>query len=205
MQMGVLRLGEVGIELRESHIGYRLPVTAGGFDITVVLMIEGMLLDTIEKRQRIVKGLMITRSPGIFRQAVDGKADGIELLAGVQRLSLIVETPIDTAILLVDEVTDEVVLGIGGRLQIAFVFQHAIGGREGPEDAGIEDCSLLRICMKHLLTVDTPVEPSVLPVYHLGLPERQDVLHKHILHLLTHRLRIHILTNKVNGNSSVRY
>ena len=168
-------------------------------------MVEGVLLDTIEERQRIVKGLMITRSPGIFRQAVDGKADGIELLAGVQRLSLIVETPIDTAILLVDEVTDEVVLGIGGRLQIAFIFQYTIGGREGPEDAGIEDCSLLRICMQHLLTVDTPVEPSVLTVYHLGLPERQDVLHKYILHLLTHRFYIHVVILLLHDISSVRY
>ena len=75
---------------------------------------------------------MITRGPRILRQAIDGKADGIKLLAGIQRLPLIVQTPIDATVFFVDKVTDEVVLGIGGRFQIAFVFQHTIGGREGP-------------------------------------------------------------------------
>ena len=77
-------------------------------------MVERVLLDAVEELQGIVKCLAVARGTDIFRQAVDGKADGVELLARVQGLPFAVEAPVDAAKLLVDEVADEVVLGASG-------------------------------------------------------------------------------------------
>ena len=158
-------------------------------------MIQRMLLNAVIELQGILQSLSVACGPHIFRQAVEGKADGIELLAGVQGLTFVVQAPKDTTILLVDEMLDEVIFGIGCRLQILRLLQHTIGSRERPEDTGIEDGTLLCIRMEHLMTINTSIEPSVLTVYHLCLPERQDVVFQDILHFQLHHIQalVHFL------------
>ena len=68
--------------------------------------------------QRILQSLAIAGSSHIFRQSVDRKTDGIELLAGVQWLSLVIDTPKDTAILRIDKVLDNIVLRPLSHLQV---------------------------------------------------------------------------------------
>ena len=150
-----------------------------------------MFLDAVVQVKRIFQGLPVARGTDIFRQSVEGKADGIELLPGVLGLSLVVEAPIDATIFLVDEMIDEIVLGVGGRLQILLLTQDTVGSRERPEDTGIEDSPLLCLGMQHLLGIDTPIEAPVLAIHHLGAPEVQDVLLKNILHLTFHCTDIH--------------
>ena len=183
--MGVLRLGEIGIEFRQSHVGDRLPVARLGFDVTIELAVEGMILYALKQLDGVVKSLPVSCGADIFRQAVEGEADGVELLACVQRLPLVVDAPIDSTILLVDKVLDKVLFRIGGSLQILILSRHAISSRERPEDAGIEDGPLLSLRMKHFLSVDTSIESTVLAVDHLRLPEMQDVVLQHILHLFS--------------------
>ena len=193
VQVGVLRFGEVGIELRQAHIGNGLPVAGHGLDIAVVFCVEGMLLNAVEQLQGTLQSLPVASGTGILRHAVEGKADGIELLAGVQRHPLVVHAPVDTAILLVNEVLDEVLLGTGSHFKVftnllllvtcLLPLQHPIGCRERPEDAGIENGSLFGLGVQHTRAVHTSVESAMLAVYHLVHPEGQDVRGEHLLHL----------------------
>lgn len=68
------------------------------------------------ERDGIIERLAVTRGTCIFRKSVDGEADGIELLLGVAGLAFIVKTPIGAAILLVDEMIDDIVFGASGQL-----------------------------------------------------------------------------------------
>ena len=79
-------------------------------------MVEGVLLDAVEELQGIVQGLAVAGGTGILRQAVDGEADGVELLLRVLGPAQVVEAPVDAALLLVDEVVNDVVLGPRGSL-----------------------------------------------------------------------------------------
>ena len=47
MQVGVLRLRVVGIQFRQAHVFYHAPLSRAGFDVAVVLFVEGVLLDTV--------------------------------------------------------------------------------------------------------------------------------------------------------------
>ena len=49
MQMGVLRLGIVGIQVRQTHVGNLAPLAGLGLDIAVVHVVERVLLDGIEE------------------------------------------------------------------------------------------------------------------------------------------------------------
>ena len=83
--------------------------------------------------------------------------------------------------------------------------EHSIGGRKRPEDAGIEDSTLFCLGMKHLMAIDSAVETPILAVYHLRLPEIQDVILQHILHLVSQYLGIHhyLVNLQSNERSSV--
>ena len=79
-----------------------------------MLVVEGVVLDAFEELQGIVECLAVARGASIFREAVDGKADGIELLLGIEGIAFVVDAPIDTAVFVVDEMVDEVILGARG-------------------------------------------------------------------------------------------
>ena len=64
-------------------------------------MVKGMLLNTTIELDGLFQCLFVASGAYILRQAVDGKADGIELLLRVLWLSLVVKAPIDTTILFV--------------------------------------------------------------------------------------------------------
>ena len=106
-----------------------------------------MFFNTVIQVESVLQGLSVTRGTGIFRQAVDGKADSIELLLRVLGLSLVVETPIHATIFRVDEMIDEITLGTICNFQILRFAKHSIGCREGPQDTGIQDGALVGISM----------------------------------------------------------
>ena len=199
VKMGVLRLGIVGIKVRQAHVGNGLPVTCTSLYVAVVLRIKGVLLDAVEKLQGILQRLTVARGTGILGESVDGEPYGIELLLRVERIALVINAPIDAAVFRVDEVVDEVVLGTGGGSEVSpnsvlsgFVAEssasgteitigtrgaeYAIGCRERPEDAGIQYSTLLGLRMQHAPPVHATIEAAVLAVLHLVKPETQDVV-----------------------------
>ena len=77
-----------------------------------------MFLDTLEERNGVVERLAVTRSTGIFRQSIDHKANGIELLLGVEGVAFGIDTPIHTAILRIEEMVENIVLGTCGSSKV---------------------------------------------------------------------------------------
>ena len=143
-----------------------------------------MLFYAVIQIERVLQGLSVTRGTGIFRQTVDGKANGIELLLRVLRLTLVVETPIHAPIVGIDKMIDEITLGTICHFQIFWFAKHPISRRESPQDTGIQDGALIGIGMQYILIVDTSVETTVLLVLHLVNPKAKDVVFQHLAHLL---------------------
>ena len=192
VQMSVLRFRVVRIKLREPHVSYWLPVTCGSLDIAIILAVEGVFLNTLIEFNSIIERLMVACRTGILRHSVDGEADSIELLLRVEWLSLIVHTPKDATILLVNEVVNNILLGPCSSLQIFWIAQHTIGCRERPQDTSIQDGAFLCLGMQFLTAINTTIEAPVLTILHLVEPEAQDILLKNILHFPTHS---HIITH----------
>ena len=182
--MCVLRLGEVGVQLGEPHIGNLAPLAGARFDVAVVLGIQGIFLDALIERDCLLKGFLVTRGPCIFREAVNGKADGVELLTGIERTAQIIHTPEHAAELAVDEVGQKILLGARGSLQILGIAQHTVGSRERPQNTCIEDSTSFGLGMEHALSVDAAIETAVFVVLHFLYPEWQDILAEHLKHFV---------------------
>ena len=194
VQMGVLRLGVVGIELRETHVGYLAPLPCASLDVSVVLAVEGVFLYAVKQFQGIVERLMVARSTCIFRQTINGEANGIKLLLRVERAPLAVDAPEHPTMLLVVEMVDEVSLCPVGSLQVLRLAQHTVSRGEGPQDASVEYRPLLRVGMQHPHAVHAPVKASVRLIHHVAEPEVEDVVFQDIPHFLPHFVHYSIHT-----------
>ena len=190
MQMGILRLREVGIQLRQAHISNGAPLSCASFNITVMLAIESMFLNAVIEIQSIFQCLTVSRSPCILRESIDSKTNCIELFLGIQRLPFVIHTPIDATILRVYEMLYQIILGTSSRIQILLVTQNTICCRERPEDTGIKNCSFFCLWMQHATAVNTSIKATMLVVLHLIKPETQNVVLQHILHFLFHCLNL---------------
>ena len=132
MQMGVLRLGVVGIQLRETHVGNLAPFSCAGLDISVIDNIERVLFDTLKELDGIVESFLVASGTHIFAQAVDHESYGIKLLFGVLGIALAVERPVGAAIFAVDEMGNDIVLGSRCHFEILAFAEHTVCSREGP-------------------------------------------------------------------------
>ena len=182
MQMGIHRTGTILILIRETHVCNRIPLTGQCLDITVVLGIKGMLLDVMIQGDSDIQCLLIACSTGILRETIDGKADGISLLLGIERIALIVNTPVDAAIFLVEEMIAHILLGTGGSLEILRLLQDTVGSRKRPEDSGIHHRSLLGFGMYLVVTVYTSIKAAVFFIFHFRQPIAEDVVLQNIPH-----------------------
>ena len=82
-------------------------------------------------------GLVVAAVDGgaeMLRKAVDCEGKRVEPLLGVERLPLRSYRPEDAALLLVDEMREEIVAGTQSRLLILRLACGAVSGREHPED-----------------------------------------------------------------------
>ena len=166
MQMGIHRTGTILILIRETHVCNRIPLTGQCLDISVVLGIKGMLLNVMIQRDGDIQRLLVACCTGILRETIDGKADGVSLLLGIERITLIVNTPVDAAIFPVEKIIAHIILGTGGSLKILRLLQDTIGSRKRPEDTGIHHCSLLGYRMYLVVTVYTSVKATVFFIFH---------------------------------------
>ena len=149
-----------------------------------------MLLDAVKQLDGIIQRLLVAGSSGIFAQAIDHEPDGVELLLGIFGIAQIVHRPVGAAKLVVVEILNNVVLDECCRHQVLRIAQHAVGSREGPQDAGREDAALVGVFDELALTGHLAVETAVLVVYHIGQPKVQDVVFQHILNFGFQRLDI---------------
>ena len=182
VEVGILRLRIVGIEVRETHVGYRLPFACAGFDITTILWIPTMLLDAVVETDGVVEGLGVARGTCIFGETVNDEANGIELLLGVEGIAFGIKTPVSSTIYLVDEVFEDIVLGTRSSHQIVRLAEYAIGGRKTPKDACIQDAPFVGFGHQGAITTHLAIEASLATVLHPIEPERQDVVFNDILH-----------------------
>jgi glycoside/pentoside/hexuronide:cation symporter, GPH family len=130
--------------------------------------VAGYMFDYCLHGNVTIEGLIInyTCCTGILRETIDGKADGVSLLLGIERITLIVNTPVDAAIFPVEEIIAHIILGTGGSLKILRLLQDTIGCRKRPEDTGIHHCSLLGYRMYLVVTVYTSVKATIFFIFH---------------------------------------
>jgi len=86
---------------------------------------------------------------------------------------------------------ENIVFGTSSHLKILGFLQHTIGSRKRPQDASVEDGSFLCFWMQHLFSINTPVESTILVVYHFAKPKVQDIVLHNILHFLFHGFYTH--------------
>ncbi len=174
--MGVHRLLLVCVLVREAHIGDFLPVAGEGLDVAsaVGLAVACPRLQVAEKPFGDFKGLLGGCSPAILAQSVDGEADGVRLLLGVERSPGGIDRPVDTPHLPVEEMVAQVLICAGGGCEILRVANDAVCGRECPEQAAIEYRPLGGIIVGGVIAVDT-AEESAARIGHAVGPERQYV------------------------------
>ena len=182
MEMGIHGAGTILVLIRETHVGNRIPFTGQGFDITIVLGIKGMFLDVMIQGDGDIQRFLITCGTSILREAIDGKTDGIGLLLGIQRITLVIYAPVDAAIFLVQEMITDILLGAGGSLQILRFLQHTVGSRERPKNAGIHHSAFLGFRVYLVITIYTTVETAVFLIFHRVNPILEDVVLQDILH-----------------------
>ena len=74
-----------------------------------------------------------------LRKPVNGEALGVELLFGIQALPFRRHAPVHATVFVIAEMVQEPVPRMHGRHQVLRVFQRRIGGRETPDEAGVQD------------------------------------------------------------------
>ena len=124
----------------------------------------------------LLQGHFVAGGSCVFAQSVDGKTNGVGLLFGVERTSLGIQTPKDTTLFRVDEVSHEIIFGPSCSLQVFGFAQNAVGSSKGPQYARIEYGSLFGIGYGIAMAVYAPKKPAITMVYHLIEPKRHDVL-----------------------------
>ena len=182
MQMGIHRTGTILILIRETHVCNRIPLTGQCLDISVVLGIKGMLLYVMIQGDGDIQCLLVACCTSILRETIDGKADGVSLLLGIERITLIVNTPVDAAIFPVEEIIAHILLGTGGSLKILRLLQHTVGSRKRPEDSGIHHRTLLGFRMYLVVTIYTTIKAAVFFIFHFRQPIAEDVILQNIPH-----------------------
>ena len=153
--------------------------TSGIGDYTVEFepsAVESMVFDVMIQRDGDVECLLVTGGTSILRHTIDGESNGVGLLLGVQRIALVIHTPEDATLLLVEEVITHVVLSSCGSLQVLRLTDDTIGSRESPQDAGIHDGSLLCLRVYLLSAIHTTIVTTILMVGHMVYPIIEDVL-----------------------------
>ena len=143
-------------------------------------MVERVFLNALIELEGHIECLMVASGTSIFRQTIDHEANGIELFFGVAWLAEIIEAPIGSTILGVDEMVEDVILGTRGSFEVFRLAEYAIGCRESPEDAGIQDGTLVGGLHQLAASGHLAVEASVLMVLHLVEPEAENVVLQHV-------------------------
>mgnify|MGYP007086214743 CR=1 FL=1 len=76
---------------------------------------------------------------GHIHSAVDGEPQSINLLLGIERITFVVERPVNSTKFIVIETVDKSAFGTRSRFQILRPPQQAVCSRKGPQDAGVQD------------------------------------------------------------------
>ena len=190
VQVGVHRLRHVGVLGAQAHVLQRVPEAVQSLGVATVNAVAAVRLDVAEKAHGIVQRLGVARSPRILAESIDGKAQRIELLLGVERSAVGCYRPEHASVLMVVEAVDDLALGACSHLQVRLVAQHAVGGREGPEDARIEDGSLGSVGVQLVVSVATAMEAAA-RIHHVFDPIWQYVAGQALPHLTDELLLCH--------------
>ena len=175
MEMSVLRLWIITIKFGEAHISYLAPLSGASLNISIVFPIERMSFDRVIERHACLESFLIACGTHIFRESIDGETNGIELLFGIYRITLIVEFPIYSSIFRVNEMMEDKVFSSRSSFEILRMPQHPVSGREAPEYSRIEDTSLISLFHQSAVALHLTIESTIFLILHLQ-PEGQNIL-----------------------------
>ena len=136
----------------------------------------GVLLQQVADGNSLVARLGIAGGAAVFAQRVDGKGLSVDKLLVVNGVALAVEHEVAAAVLLIDEVFAEIVIGALGELEIFFVLEDAVSGCKGPHQAGVEHKALGAPLDGHALARHDTVKASVFLIHVILFPEGENVL-----------------------------
>ena len=177
VQVGVHRLGAVGVFVAQTHVVDRTPVAGHGLDISPLGRITAAGLDATVKVDCLVKCLAVAGGPDILAKAVDHETDGVELFLCVKRHPVGCQAPIHPAVLTVDEMRHDIVEHPVGGLEIFLAAGSAVCRRECPQQAAVEYGAFRSVIIEAVATVAATVEPAA-TVMHTVNPVRQYIAGK---------------------------
>ena len=174
VQVGVH--GFIGVDVvgRQGHVFQGREIPREGLHVAAVLRIRKVGFYYAVQVDGLFEGTIVLGGLVQLREAVNGKALRIKLLFGVLPLPFCRYAPVHAAPLVVAEVLQEPVARMHGGHQVLAVAQGLVGGRKGPDEAGIEDDTARGVILHGAVCGHLPVE-SPTGVFE-PQPVRQDVL-----------------------------
>ena len=149
----------VGVFGAQAQVSQRRPVAGQGLQVAAVRGVVAVLLDAMKQRPRRRQRPRLLRCQVVFRQAVDGEGQRVHLLFGVQRLAPVVHGPVHAAELRVQEVGQQVVESAGCQREVVGLPGGVVGGRERPQDAGVQHRAFRGAGRGVVVVVDFPRKP----------------------------------------------
>ena len=187
--MGVHRFALVGVFGREAHVVQFAPVAGGRFDVAVADGVEAVGFDLTVEPHGILQRFGIARGAGVFREAVDGESEGVELFLGVERRAVGRERPVEAAVGAVVEAREQILFGACGLCEVGRTTRRAVSGREGPQDACVEHGPFRGVAQERAVAPHRSV-PSAARFVGQTDPERKDVLVQDGFGLCAESLRV---------------
>ena len=148
MQVGVHGLVRIDVVGAQGHVFQRGEIPRKSLHITAVFPVGKMGFHHLEQVHGILEHLVVAGHFVQLRQAIDGKALGIELFLVIQALPFGRHAPIDTAVLVVAEMLQEPVPGMDGRHQILHILEGRISRGKAPDEPCVQDDAPGRV-VKH--------------------------------------------------------
>ena len=178
MEVRVHRLRRVGVLLAQANVGEGGPGSREGLDVAAMHRVDGVLLDHPVQALRPGQRLLGVAAPlaDVLGEGVDGECLRVDLLLGVHRRAVRGDAPEHPPM---DRVPEGAAEGLVGPICLVAPpvrTQHPARGREGPQDACVEDAPLGRAPDQPVVPVDAPDEPAVLSVDRAVGPVREDVI-----------------------------
>ncbi len=111
MQVRIHRLGAIEVALGQALVGEVAPVAAFRLDIAAKSLVPENGIDRVALPAGQIEHRLIPCHGIVFGQGVNEEGLGIGLLARIGDLALRIDAPVETAVVWIDEMGDQIVEG----------------------------------------------------------------------------------------------
>src|SRR5574344_641760 len=182
MQMGIHRLRHILILFTQTHIVNLSPVRGKSLKITIVHLIKTMFLYIMKKAYCIFQRLLIACGTREFGKSVDTEPQRINLLFCIHRISFIIKRPIDTSIVMVIKMLDDIITRTCRSLQILWFVYQSVRSRERPENTTVENGTFVSSHHQSIVTGHLTEIASIGLIGHPFYPKIQNIILQDIFH-----------------------